>query len=121
MKKMSTRLGLNITTLFCGVPQDAVEYAECEAAVKNYPPFQEAMRKRGISDMDLVMVDPWYAVTAKSTQDFWCFSFFFHSNLDRCISKCSVAVFCTCDTHHVQNMCRTLLIMFCTCYAWDSH
>lgn len=39
--------------------QDAVEYAECEAAVKSYPPFIEAMKKRGIEDMDLVMVDAW--------------------------------------------------------------
>lgn len=27
--------------------------------VKNYPPFIEAMKRRGIDDMDLVMVDPW--------------------------------------------------------------
>ena len=40
--------------------QDAVEYAECEAAVKAYPPFIEAMRRRGVDDMELVMVDPWY-------------------------------------------------------------
>ncbi|CAM6082779.1 unnamed protein product [Calypogeia fissa] len=40
-------------------PMDAEEYADCEAAVKSYPPFVEAMRKRGIEDMDLVMVDPW--------------------------------------------------------------
>lgn len=40
-------------------PLDAVEYAECEAAVKSYPPFIEAMRKRGIDDMSLVMADPW--------------------------------------------------------------
>lgn len=39
--------------------QDAVEYAECEAVVKDYPPFREAMKKRGIEDMDLVMVDAW--------------------------------------------------------------
>ncbi|KAM7483162.1 hypothetical protein LguiB_007745 [Lonicera macranthoides] len=39
--------------------EDAVEYAECEAVVKDYPPFQEAMKKRGIVDMDLVMVDAW--------------------------------------------------------------
>lgn len=39
--------------------QDAVEYAECEAVVKDYPPFIEAMKRRGIDDMDLVMVDPW--------------------------------------------------------------
>ncbi|KAL9249868.1 Amine oxidase [copper-containing] zeta, peroxisomal-like protein [Drosera capensis] len=38
---------------------DAVEYAECESVVKEYPAFQEAMKKRGIEDMDLVMVDPW--------------------------------------------------------------
>ncbi|RLM78942.1 copper methylamine oxidase-like [Panicum miliaceum] len=40
---------------------DAMEYAECEATVKNYPPFIEAMKKRGIDDMDLVMVDAWCA------------------------------------------------------------
>ncbi|XP_077226740.1 diamine oxidase [copper-containing] 1, peroxisomal-like isoform X2 [Tasmannia lanceolata] len=40
-------------------PMDAVEYAECEAVVKDHPPFREAMRKRGIEDMDLVMVDAW--------------------------------------------------------------
>ncbi|XP_010251089.1 PREDICTED: uncharacterized protein LOC104593101 isoform X2 [Nelumbo nucifera] len=40
-------------------PMDAVEYAECEAVVKEYPPFREAMKKRGIEDMDLVMVDAW--------------------------------------------------------------
>nr|DAD30826.1 TPA_asm: hypothetical protein HUJ06_009677 [Nelumbo nucifera] len=42
-------------------PMDAVEYAECEAVVKDYPPFREAMKKRGIEDMDLVMVDAWCA------------------------------------------------------------
>lgn len=36
-----------------------MEYAECEAVVKEFPPFWEAMKKRGIEDMDLVMVDPW--------------------------------------------------------------
>ncbi|XP_072979302.1 amine oxidase [copper-containing] zeta, peroxisomal-like isoform X3 [Typha angustifolia] len=40
-------------------PMDAVEYAECEAVVKSHPGFIEAMRKRGIEDMDLVMVDAW--------------------------------------------------------------
>ncbi|KAL5717622.1 primary-amine oxidase [Ranunculus cassubicifolius] len=40
-------------------PMDAVEYAECEAVVKDFPAFREAMKKRGIEDMDLVMVDPW--------------------------------------------------------------
>ncbi|KAE8124304.1 hypothetical protein FH972_019203 [Carpinus fangiana] len=40
-------------------PMDAVEYAECEAVVKDFPPFMEAMKRRGIEDMDLVMVDPW--------------------------------------------------------------
>ncbi|XP_020106923.1 uncharacterized protein LOC109723113 [Ananas comosus] len=40
-------------------PMDAVEYADCEAVVKSYPPFMEAMKKRGIEDMDLVMVDAW--------------------------------------------------------------
>ncbi|KAK6787748.1 hypothetical protein RDI58_016273 [Solanum bulbocastanum] len=40
-------------------PMDAQEYAECESIVKNYPPFIEAMKRRGIDDMYLVMVDPW--------------------------------------------------------------
>ena len=40
--------------------QDAVEYVECEATVKAFGPFQEAMKRRGVEDMDLVMVDPWY-------------------------------------------------------------
>lgn len=40
-------------------PMDAIEYADCESVVKDYPPFKEAMKKRGIDDMDLVMVDPW--------------------------------------------------------------
>ncbi|KAJ0094828.1 hypothetical protein Patl1_16058 [Pistacia atlantica] len=42
-------------------PMDAEEYAECEAVVKDFPPFREAMKRRGIEDMDLVMVDPWCA------------------------------------------------------------
>ncbi|KVH88959.1 Copper amine oxidase [Cynara cardunculus var. scolymus] len=37
-------------------PMDAVEYAECEAIVKDFPPFREAMKRRGIEDMDLVMM-----------------------------------------------------------------
>ncbi|CAK9862440.1 unnamed protein product [Sphagnum jensenii] len=40
-------------------PMDADEYAECEATVKGHGPFVEAMKKRGIDDMELVMVDPW--------------------------------------------------------------
>jgi primary-amine oxidase len=37
------------------------EFLECEAAVKANPEFQAALRKRGISDFNLVMVDPWSA------------------------------------------------------------
>ena len=37
------------------------EFFECERAVKENPDFQAALRKRGITDMDLVMVDPWSA------------------------------------------------------------
>ncbi|KQK00069.2 hypothetical protein BRADI_3g47537v3 [Brachypodium distachyon] len=36
---------------------DAMEYAECEATVKSFLPFIEAMKKRGIDDMELVMED----------------------------------------------------------------
>lgn len=37
------------------------EFIECEAAVKASPEFQEAIKKRGITDPSLVMVDPWSA------------------------------------------------------------
>ena len=37
------------------------EFYECEAAVKRDPRFLEAIKKRGITDVDLVMVDPWSA------------------------------------------------------------
>ena len=37
------------------------EFSECEAAVKADPQFQAAIRKRGITNPDLVMVDPWSA------------------------------------------------------------
>jgi primary-amine oxidase len=37
------------------------EFDECEAACKASPEFQEALRKRGVEDMDRVLVDPWSA------------------------------------------------------------
>ena len=37
------------------------EFVECEEAVKRSPEFLEALRKRGIEDVDRVMVDPWSA------------------------------------------------------------
>lgn len=37
------------------------EFVECEAAVKANEEFQAAIAKRGITDPDLVMVDPWSA------------------------------------------------------------
>lgn len=37
------------------------EFEECEQIVKANPEFQEALKKRGITDFDLVMVDPWSA------------------------------------------------------------
>jgi primary-amine oxidase len=37
------------------------EFFECEEAVKNDPTFQAALLKRGITDFDLLMVDPWSA------------------------------------------------------------
>ncbi|MBI4780151.1 MAG: primary-amine oxidase [Oscillatoriophycideae cyanobacterium NC_groundwater_1537_Pr4_S-0.65um_50_18] len=35
------------------------ELVECEAAVKAHPEFLAAIAKRGIADLDLVVVDPW--------------------------------------------------------------
>jgi primary-amine oxidase len=37
------------------------EFGECEEAVRQSPVFREAMKKRGIEDMTLVMVDAWSA------------------------------------------------------------
>ena len=37
------------------------EFSECEAIVRANPDFRAALEKRGISDPDLVMVDPWSA------------------------------------------------------------
>ena len=39
----------------------ADEFLEAEEAVRNDPDFQAAMARRGITDMDLVTVDPWSA------------------------------------------------------------
>ncbi|MBD2464886.1 primary-amine oxidase [Oscillatoria sp. FACHB-1407] len=37
----------------------ADELSECEAAVKAHPEFQAALAKRGITDLESVVVDPW--------------------------------------------------------------
>ncbi|MGA7673142.1 MAG: primary-amine oxidase [Nitrolancea sp.] len=37
------------------------EFFECERIVKADPNFREALRKRGVTDLDLVIVDPWSA------------------------------------------------------------
>ena len=37
------------------------EFSECEQAVLNSPLFQAALRKRGVTDAELVMVEPWSA------------------------------------------------------------
>jgi primary-amine oxidase len=37
------------------------EFVECEEMLKRHPEYIAAMSKRGITDMDLVMVDPWSA------------------------------------------------------------
>ncbi len=37
------------------------EFAECEKAAKASPEFQKALQRRGVRDVDLVMVEPWSA------------------------------------------------------------
>ncbi len=39
----------------------ADEFFDCEATVKQHPEVQAALRKRGITNLDLVTVDPWSA------------------------------------------------------------
>jgi primary-amine oxidase len=40
-------------------PIMAEEFMECEEVVKRDPRWQEGMRKRGVEDFDLAMIDPW--------------------------------------------------------------
>lgn len=35
------------------------EFDECEQVVKNHPQYQQALLKRGVTDPELVMIDPW--------------------------------------------------------------
>ena len=37
------------------------EFSECEESVRRSPLFQAALQKRGVTDADLVMVEPWSA------------------------------------------------------------
>ena len=37
------------------------EFAEAEQACKDEPEFRAALAKRGVTDMSLIMVDPWSA------------------------------------------------------------
>jgi primary-amine oxidase len=45
------------------------EFFECEQAVKASPEFQAALRKRGITNFDLLMVDPWSAGNYGGTKE----------------------------------------------------
>jgi primary-amine oxidase len=53
----------SVTQLPAGVQPSVMldEFGECEQAVRRSPLFQEALTKRGVTDMDLVMVEPWSA------------------------------------------------------------
>jgi primary-amine oxidase len=53
----------SVTQLPSGVQPSVMldEFGECEAAVRRSPLFQAALKKRGVTDADLVMVDPWSA------------------------------------------------------------
>ena len=45
------------------------EFTACEDLVKQDTRFQEALAKRGVTDMDLVMVDPWAAGYETAAED----------------------------------------------------
>ncbi len=53
----------SVTPLPSGVQPSVMldEFGECEEAVRRSPLFLEALKKRGVTDADLVMVDPWSA------------------------------------------------------------
>jgi primary-amine oxidase len=54
---------LSVTPLPSGVQPSVMldEFGDCEQAVRRSPLFLEALKKRGVRDADLVMVDPWSA------------------------------------------------------------
>ena len=58
-----SKSGVSRTELPSGVQPSIMldEFSECEQAVRRSPLFQEALRKRGVTDADLVMVEPWSA------------------------------------------------------------
>jgi primary-amine oxidase len=53
----------SVTPLPSGVQPSVMldEFSECEQAVRRSPLFQDALKKRGVTDADLVMVEPWSA------------------------------------------------------------
>jgi primary-amine oxidase len=53
----------SVTPLPSGVQPSVMldEFGECEEVVRRSPLFLEALKKRGVMDADLVMVDPWSA------------------------------------------------------------
>jgi primary-amine oxidase len=53
----------SVTPLPSGVQPSVMldEFSECEQAVRRSPLFQAALKKRGVTDADLVMVEPWSA------------------------------------------------------------
>ena len=54
---------ISVTQLPSGVQPSIMldEFSECEQAVRRSPLFQAALHKRGVTDADLVMVEPWSA------------------------------------------------------------
>ncbi|MGO9471296.1 MAG: primary-amine oxidase [Isosphaeraceae bacterium] len=60
---ISTRSVARFEALAAGVQPSITldEFVECEEAAKRSPAFKEALKKRGIEDLSLVMVDAWSA------------------------------------------------------------
>ncbi len=60
---LSTRSVARFERLAEGVQPSIMldEFVECEEAARKCPAFQAAMKKRGIEDMSLVMIDAWSA------------------------------------------------------------
>jgi primary-amine oxidase len=49
-------------------PISLEEFDECERACKDHPAFREALAKRGITDVESVIVDPWSAGAYEDNQ-----------------------------------------------------
>jgi len=69
MVKLASPAEVVSSTVIPGVqpPIHPEEFEECETALRKAPEFIAAMKRRGVDNMDLVLVDPWYTLLPSPT------------------------------------------------------